>query len=101
MELHRRDEPEAVVIEVSGDLDMAGADALLVVGKAALTQSRLACLVLDLAAVDFLDSTGLGTLVELRNVATDTGGSLLLRQPSTCVRRLLELTALDAVFTVE
>lgn len=90
-----------MVVEIRGDLDLAGADKVLIAGKAGLSESPPACLVLDLAAVDFVDSSGLGTLVELRNIAADTGGTLLLRHPSGRVRRLLELTALDAVFTIE
>ena len=41
-------------------------------------------LVLDLEAVDFLDSTGLGTIVSLRLVCTEAR-----------IRRLFEITGLD------
>ena len=56
---------------------------------------------LDLSGVSFLDSSGIGTLVELRNVATDTGGGLTLRHPSERTARLLQITALDTVFTID
>ncbi len=101
VELTRSDEGGAVVIAVSGDLDIATADELFREANEALRAAAPARLVLDLSGVAFLDSSGIGTLVELRNVATDTGGELLLRRPSERTRRLLEITALDSVFAVD
>lgn len=101
VELTRSDERGAVVIAVSGDLDIATADQLFRDANEALRASAPTTLVLDLAGVSFLDSSGIGTLVELRNVAGDTGGDLVLRRPSDRTKRLLEITALDTVFSVE
>lgn len=101
VELTRTDEGGAVVIAVSGDLDIATADQLFRDANEALRAHAPTTLVLDLAGVAFLDSSGIGTLVELRNVAGDTGGEVVLRRPSVRTRRLLEITALDSVFSVE
>lgn len=100
VELTRTDDAAAVVIAVAGDLDIATADQLFREAHEVLRGSAPAQLVLDLSGVSFLDSSGIGTLVELRNVATDTGGTLTLRRPSERTRRLLEITALDSVFTI-
>ncbi|MHA3702596.1 STAS domain-containing protein [Jatrophihabitans sp. YIM 134969] len=101
MELTRDDVDGAVVIAVAGDLDIATADHLFRDAHEALRSREGSTLVLDLSGVSFLDSSGIGTLVELRNVATDTGGQLVLRRPSARTRRLLEITALDTVFTID
>ena len=101
VELTRSDEAGAVVIAVSGDLDIATADELFREAHETLRGGAPASLVLDLSGVAFLDSSGIGTLVELRNVATDTGGALTLRHPSDRTKRLLEITALDRVFTID
>jgi anti-sigma B factor antagonist len=101
VELTRSDEGGAVVIAVAGDLDIATADQLFRESQDALRTGAGARLVLDLSGVAFLDSSGIGTLVELRNVANDSGGSLVLRRPSERTRRLLEITALDTVFTID
>ena len=101
MELTRNDEDAAVVIAVTGDLDIATADQLFREAHDALRAGEGSTLVLDLSGVSFLDSSGIGTLVELRNVATDTGGALVLRRPSDRTRRLLEITALDTVFSID
>lgn len=101
VDLTRVDEPGAVVVAVAGDLDIATADQLFREAGDVLRAGEPTTLVLDLSGVSFLDSSGIGTLVELRNVATDSGGALVLRKPSERTRRLLEITALDSVFTID
>lgn len=101
VELTQVAEGPAVVIAVAGDLDIATADQLFQQAHGVLRDGAPARLVLDLSGIEFLDSSGIGTLVELRNVATDTDGALVLRRPSARTRRLLQITALDAVFTIE
>jgi len=58
-------------------------------------------LVIDLAGVDFIDSSGLAVLIATRRRVDDLGGELMLRRPSRTVRRLLEITHLDELFRIE
>lgn len=82
------------VARASGDLDLTTAPRLreqlvkVVVGG----QPRV---VLDLQAVDFVDSTGLGVLVGLLKRTRSQGGDLRLVSTRTGLRKILELTALD------
>lgn len=55
-------------------------------------------LVIDLSPTTFMDSTGLGTLVNLRNQVTGRGARFELVRPDDRVFRLFELTRLDSVF---
>lgn len=50
----------------------------------------------DLTGVEFIDSSGLGALVQAHRIATDRGTRLVL-VASPAVRRLLNVTALDTV----
>jgi anti-sigma B factor antagonist len=50
--------------------------------------------VIDMAAVSFIDSSGLRVLVEAHQARLDGGGSLTLRSPSAAVQRLLEISGL-------
>ena len=54
-------------------------------------------IVLDLSGVEFLDSTGLGTMVSLMK-ALGPEGDLALAGAQAPVRKLLTLTRLDRVF---
>jgi anti-anti-sigma factor len=53
-------------------------------------------LVVDLAQVTFLDSSGLGTLHRARQKALTAGGDLVVTRPTPFVFRVLEITGLDA-----
>jgi anti-sigma B factor antagonist len=82
------------VVTVHGEIDVATSPTLrerlidLVNGGA--TQ-----LVLDLEAVDFLDSTGLGTIVSLLKRVRTHGGDLRLVCTEARIRRLFQITGLD------
>jgi anti-sigma B factor antagonist len=56
--------------------------------------------VLDLAGVTFVDSSGLGALIVARNSAREGGGTLSLVSPPPVVRRLLGSTRLHDVFDI-
>lgn len=56
---------------------------------------------LDLAAVTFLDSLGVGALVKLDQLASDRGQEMVLRRPSARVVRLLEMVGLNDIWRVE
>jgi anti-anti-sigma factor len=53
--------------------------------------------VLDLAAIDFIDSSGLGLLVRLRNRARLAGGDLRICAPSARLKEILRVTRLEKV----
>lgn len=54
-------------------------------------------LVVDLVAVPFIDSTGLGSLISGLKTARQAGGDLRLSRPGDQARVVLQLTALDRV----
>lgn len=56
--------------------------------------------IIDLSSVTFVDSTALAELVRAQRAAESAGGRILLAQPSTPVRVILELTAIDRVFVI-
>jgi len=56
---------------------------------------------LDLGAVRFIDSSGLGMLIGLLKEARAMDGDLRLVNPSLEVRHILRVTGLDGVFTVD
>ena len=56
-------------------------------------------LVLDLAAVEFLDSSGLGAVIALKK-ALPAGRRMLLRGLTPNVERVFRLTRMDQVFDI-
>lgn len=101
MTLHVRTESAAderrTVIHVAGDVDLETADGLRAALKAAPPQQPGHELVVDLAEVPFLDSSGVQVLLEARMTALAGGGALVVRNPSRMVARVLEVTGVAAI----
>jgi len=57
-------------------------------------------LVVDLSGVDFCDSTGVNVLLAAHRQAREKGGDLELAAPRPAVRKILQVTGLESVFTV-
>ena len=57
-------------------------------------------LTVDLAAVNFIDSSALAELVRGMKHARERGGDLILRSPSDPVRVIFELTGLNRAFVI-
>ncbi|MGD9957399.1 MAG: STAS domain-containing protein [Candidatus Nanopelagicales bacterium] len=55
----------------------------------------------DLSDVGFLDSTGLQMFLRLRAVAAERGGSVRLRAANHRVLRILDVTGVTPLFTLE
>jgi anti-sigma B factor antagonist len=90
--------PDCVVVTAAGEIDMSTSPGL---DRAVEESLRSApCLVIDLTRVEFMDSSGLGALLEARNQAREHGGSMLLVHPPEVVRNLLVRTQLQQTFTV-
>ncbi|BDI29451.1 anti-sigma-B factor antagonist [Capsulimonas corticalis] len=57
-------------------------------------------LVIDLAKVKFLDSTGLGVLIGALKRMREAGGNLYLIAPAARILRIFEITGLDKSFDI-
>lgn len=58
-------------------------------------------IVIDMAEVSFMDSSGLRVLLELHERAGQVGRRLVLHTPSPSVTKVLEVSGLSDHFTVE
>ena len=88
---------KTAIIRLSGDLDITGADHLDACIQG-LTGNSPDEVVIDLSGVTFLDSRGLRSLIRTRELGPEAGWSLKLVRGSAQVRRILDVTGLDAVF---
>ena len=65
-----------------------------------LLETGVTQLSVDLSDVAFVDSSGLAELVRTMKHCRENGGELFIVSPSDPVRVILELTRLDAAFTI-
>lgn len=87
---------DVVVVRPEGRLNMVAAPRLREQLRD-LVHSGSARVVVDLAATEFIDSSGLGALVSGLKAARQAGGDLRLASPTAQVRSVLSLTSLDRV----
>lgn len=91
--VQRTQQDGAQVITLSGELDLASADELQrVLDEARAGRPPNVCL--DLESLQFIDSTGLATVLRGHQAITGDGGRLAVACPSGPVRHTLETTGL-------
>ncbi len=94
LQISRATERGWVVVSASGEVDVATSPELLAALEEAAKQASK--LVIDLSGVTFMDSTGLGVVVQAKRAFdADDALRLVVREPN--VRKVFEVTGLDSV----
>ena len=95
-----RSHDDHTVVIVSGEIDLYTAPTLQGNLAAVLTGDLPARVVVDMSAVEFCDSTGMNVLLSSLRQARERGGQLELAAPRPAIRKVLQVTGLDSVFTI-
>ena len=98
LQFERHADGESCVLTVYGEIDVHSSTELEREVRDVLGEDPFRHLVLDVAGVGFIDSSGLRTLIALEREAHDKGRSFALRAASRPVVRLLEVTGLSDQF---
>lgn len=86
---------------LDGELDLATVPTLRDTALAELEESDCATLVLDLERLSFVDSTGIGCWIDLRNQAEELGKGLELRSVPPAARRTVTIAGLAPIFGID
>ena len=97
-DLSTREHDGHIVVALHGELDQV--DAASVAAALTAVAGRGPEIIVDLAALTFIDSSGVAALVRGRRQARNACGELLLAAPQQQVLRVLTLTRLIDVFPV-
>lgn len=90
------------LVKIVGEVDLAAADQVRAAGRAAVEAAPSgAHVVLDVREVTFLDSTGVGALVDVLNAAAAAEIPVVLRSAPERVRKILEITGVLDRFSLE
>src|SRR6187549_1195243 len=87
------------IAAISGEIDVATAPRLREQLIELVTDGHVR-LIVDLDAVDFIDSTGLGVLVGALKRARTNGGELRVVCSHSRIVKVFEITGLDEVFAI-
>lgn len=99
MEVSVRESERSVIIAPRGDVDLSTSKELQGQIKS-LLQNKPARLVVDLAGVPYMDSSGVATLVEAMQISRRQSTALVLCNMQDKVRSIFEIARLDRVFTI-
>lgn len=100
LQLTNRKANGVTVVEASGRLTLGPATGELRDHVKQLLADGASGIVLNLSQVDYVDSSGLGTLVGLHSSATAKGARIKLASLSRLLRELMVVTKLLTVFDV-
>jgi len=99
MQIGQRMVGDVAVIEITGDITLSkGGDVLIKDKVQSLLQQGLRKLLLDLGNVSYVDSAGLGQLVQVYATTNHLGGKLKLLRVTKRLQDLLVLTKLLTIF---
>lgn len=84
------------IMHLKGRLDMLSSDQLRLAVQAQLSAGRQQ-IIIDLGGVNFIDSSGLGSMIGCLKAARHIGGELRIARPGKEARSLLHLTNLDLI----
>ena len=87
------------VLSVVGDLDLAGLPRFRAASGPLVNESKPR-IVVDLTAIDLLDSSGLGALLGFRRRVLRNGGEVRLVAPEDNVTALLHTVGFDQIFAI-
>ena len=100
MDLATREDGGVTIITVTGDLVIGDAESNFKKTITRLLEEGRVNLLVDLSAVGFLDSSGLGALVRALTNSQKEGGQTKLLNAGPQIRKLLQMTKLDSVFEI-
>jgi anti-sigma B factor antagonist len=99
MQIGQRVVGDVAIVDITGDITLSkGGDVLIKDKVQSLLQQGHRKLLLDLGNVSYVDSAGLGQLVQVYATTSHLGGSLKLLRVTKRLKDLLVLTKLLTVF---
>ena len=100
MKIKRREDEDVTIFDLSGEM-YGGADNMkLIETVSELVEEKKLDLLLNLARVKWISSTGLGIMVSARSRYAKDGGVIKLLHPNDRVLGILQVTRLNLIFDV-
>ena len=91
---------KVTIFDISGDIDLASSPQLRKALLRELRELRIPRVVLNLAAVRYIDSSGVASLVEGLKASRDSGSRLILFGLNSAIREVLQLSKLLRIFEI-
>jgi len=97
MQVKNRTHKDTLYISLDGELDEHSAEYTRINLDQALAQTRAAQVVIDLANLRFMDSTGIGVLIGRYKKMKDRNVPIYISNPSSQAERIFKMTGLYSI----
>jgi anti-sigma B factor antagonist len=91
---------KTTILDISGDIDMAHSSEVRRIVLLEFRERRTPKVILNLLEVNYIDSSGVGSLVEGLKASRDVGSRLILFGLSPVAHEVLQLTKLLTIFEI-
>lgn len=100
MQISTRRTDKATILDVSGDIDLAHSSEVRRVLLIEFREKRTPRVILNLLEVNYIDSSGVASLVEGLKASRDVGSRLILFGLSPIAHEVLQLSKLLTIFEI-
>jgi anti-sigma B factor antagonist len=100
MQISTRRLEKTAILDISGDIDLAHSTEVRRLVLSEFRQNRTPRVILNLNAVNYIDSSGVASLVEGLKAARDVGSRLILYGLSPIAHEVLQLSKLLKIFEI-
>ncbi len=87
--------------KLRGEIDHHTAAAIRNAMDNEIFKKRPRGLIIDMSAVDFMDSSGLGLIMGRYTVIKELGGELIIQNPSSATERIMNLAGMERLIKIE
>lgn len=98
--VHYERKGDSLVVHIGGEIDHHSAVSVRTGIDARIEEERPAKLLLELSAVDFMDSSGLGLIMGRYALIKRYGGTLAVLDPSQAVLKMMKLAGMERMISV-
>jgi anti-sigma B factor antagonist len=100
LKVSTRSQGSRTIMSLGGEIDLYTAPRLHGELVTLLSGDSPVQVIVDMSGVEFCDSTGMNVLLAAHRKAREQGGDLELAAPRPAIRKILQVTGLESVFTV-
>ncbi|MBQ7353084.1 MAG: anti-sigma factor antagonist [Clostridia bacterium] len=94
-------ENKVLTVRIIGDIDHHSARGVREKIDYIIFDKKPILVLLDLSAVEFMDSSGLGLILGRYTISKDIGADFKIIRPSSNVKRILDLAGIDRLMKIE
>ena len=92
---------EELMIRISGEIDHHSAGKIREIIDRDVFFYRAPRVILDLSAIDFMDSSGLGLILGRYTKIKDMGSVLIIKDPTQVIMKILKLSGVDRFIKIQ